>query len=149
MPVLEATRFGPIPYTEAEVYVFSQGIPAFEKATGFLLVQNPAWAPLLFLQSVDNQGLSLPCLDLRSFLPDYHFELTGEDRSLLGGATEDRLLCLGIVTIPGDIPPTVNLLAPVLLDPLARRGVQSIQFESDYSWCHPLRPPQPDEAVTC
>jgi flagellar assembly factor FliW len=57
----------------------------------------------------------------------------------------DDLLCLVILTISGDRPPTANLMAPVVIHRKTRRARQVIQFESGYSFEHVLNPVKEDE----
>jgi flagellar assembly factor FliW len=122
---------------------FPAGLPAFENERRFQLVENPEFSPLVLLQSTRTRSLRFVCAPASLLDPAYQPEIGEEDAALLGrccAATDTRpLLCLAILTFPEGGPPTANLMAPVLLDPETRRGVQCIQSSPRYSHCHPLR----------
>jgi flagellar assembly factor FliW len=129
-------------------YEFPAGLPAFEQLRRFRVVERPEFAPLVLLESTEREGLRFVCAPARLLDAGYRLEMNDEDRAVLGWAAEEaagRLECLAIVTFPADGAPTANLMAPVLLDPERRRGVQSIQSRAGYSACHPLHGPVREE----
>ena len=145
MPVLETKNFGRIEYEPGDVIEFRRGLPAFEDQTEFRLIGGPAGRPLGFLQSVRRPELAFICLPARAVVPDYRLSASPEDLEEVGwqkggGAPESELVCLAIVTVREGAPPTANLMAPVLINPATRRGVQAIQADSGYSHRHPLAP---------
>jgi flagellar assembly factor FliW len=78
-------------------------------------------------------------LDWNLVAPDCPTTLSEAERRTLELAPgEPPTLRLALVTWLEGEHPTVNLLAPVVLNPTARRGLQVIQFESSYSCRHPL-----------
>lgn len=121
-------------------YRFPSGIPAFEDLTAFRLLENPAWAPLAVLESETEPPVRFACAPIKLLMPDYRLELSPEEEAALecpaGGA---ELILLAILTFAEGRPPTANLLAPVVLNPGARTGVQSVQAHAAYSHVHPLR----------
>lgn len=125
-------------------YLFPFGIPAFEHLTDFRLLENPAWAPLMVLESESDPPVRFACAPVRLLVPDYQLELSEAEESALelpdGGA---ELILLAILTFPEQGPPTANLLAPVVLNPAKRLGVQSVQAHFPYSHLHPLRQETP------
>lgn len=122
---------------------FPAGLPAFEQERRFRLVENPEFAPLVLLQSTNTPSLRFVCAPAALLDPAYRPETSEEDEALLGRgagvASSGRLICLAILTFPESGPPTANLMAPILLDPMTRRGVQCVQSSPRYSHCHPLR----------
>ncbi len=121
-------------------YRFPFGIPAFEHLTGFRLLESPAWAPLVVLESESAPPVRFACAPVRLLMPDYCLELSDAEKAALewsGGGAE--LILLAVLTLAEGRPPTANLLAPVVLNPETRSGVQSVQAHASYSHIHPLR----------
>jgi len=144
VPVLKTKNFGPIEYEAEDVIEFPRGLPAFEEERRFLLVEGPAERPVVFLQSVEREELAFICLPVRAVVPDYRLAASPEDLEEVGwkgeaeAGSESGLLCLAIVTVREGEAPTANLMAPVVINPETRRGVQAIQTETPYSHRHPL-----------
>lgn len=125
-------------------YRFPAGIPAFENHVRFRLVENPRFAPIVVLESEIDPAVRFACAPLRLLAPDYQLELSPEELELLGHpADASRLLLLAILTFREGRPPTANLLAPVVLNPDARAGLQSVQCNPAHSHLHPLREETP------
>src|SRR5947209_7786533 len=58
MPEVNTRHFGIISFEDDAVIQFPQGLPAFESATRFVLIEQAAASPLIFLQSLDDPQLS-------------------------------------------------------------------------------------------
>ena len=128
------------PAVRGTLYQFPLGIPAFEHVTRFHLVENPAFAPLVVLQGDCEPAVQFACVPVHWLMPDYRLELSEEETALLDASgAQGQLILLAVVTFREGRPPTANLLAPVVLNPGARIGVQSIQAHLPYSHLHPLR----------
>jgi flagellar assembly factor FliW len=125
-------------------YTFPAGIPAFEKHTRFRLLENPLYAPIVVLESELDPAVRFACVPVALLAPDYKLELGEEDCELLGcDASQPGLVVLAILTFRHGSPPTANLLAPVVLNPAKGLGVQSIQWNAQYSHVHPVREERP------
>lgn len=121
-------------------YRFPAGIPAFESHVRFRLLESPRFAPIVLLQSEVDPAVRFACAPVALIAPDYQLELSSEEMELLGHPADvSRLLVLAILTFREGRPPTANLLAPLVLNPAAAVGVQSVQCSSPYSHVHPLR----------
>jgi flagellar assembly factor FliW len=140
MPKMDTTDFGTVEYGSDEPYTFPSGLPGFPQETRFLLLERDPWKPFVFLQSLRDAGLRFITIPVDLVEASYRLDLEPQEGDLLG---ESGLLCLGIVTFRDESTPTVNLLAPVVLSPGRRVGVQSIQNDSGYSHEYPLRPEAP------
>ena len=128
-------QFGPLDYEESAVVEFPSGLPGFESHRRFVLIERPALAPLVFLQSLSGE-LCFPSAPVKAIDPNYELAMTPEDAHLLGCQEFSALVCLAIVTAPEDGPLTANLLAPVVIDSRTRRGVQAVRMDSRYSHRH-------------
>ncbi len=151
MPQTQTANFGLLDYSEEAVVEFPAGLPAFEDQRRFVVIERPDLVPLVFLQSLDRPELALPALPVSAVVPGYRLDIPEEDRTLLGlagdvGTGLADLVCLGVVSIPRSGPATVNLMAPVVVNPARRRAVQVIQTNAPYSYEHPLFRAEEDES---
>lgn len=144
MPRIVSAHFGEIDCPEEALLEFPEGIPAFEQHRRFAVIEPPATAPVVFLQSLSDPDLCLITLPVTSLVSGYTLSMTLEDLLVLGldrtrqPVVGEEVVCLAIVTIPRDRRATANLLAPVVIDRRTRRAVQAIQADSPYSHRHPL-----------
>jgi flagellar assembly factor FliW len=135
----ETRYFGPVEYKEESVMVFPDGIPAFEQETRFLAMRQPISEPLVFLQSVANPNVCFATLPAAAACPGYKLRMAPEDLRALGlekgrqPAIGSDVLCLAILSLEEHAPPTVNLLAPIVINLNTLRGRQAIQTDSPYS----------------
>jgi flagellar assembly factor FliW len=124
---------------------FPNGLPAFETQTRFRLIESRKREPLLSLESETNPELSFLLLPIAMIDPEYRLVLSAEDRKALGACSKSSLRCLAVITAADDLPPTANLLAPVVVNPDSGRAVQAVRSDAVYAHNHPLIP----EGNTC
>jgi flagellar assembly factor FliW len=135
----ETRYFGPIEYAEESVMVFPDGIPAFEQEKRFLALRQPVSEPLVFLQSVANPSVCFATLPAPAACPGFQLSMAPEDMEALGlemgrqPAIGNDVLCLAILSLTENEPPTVNLLAPIVVNVHTLRACQAIQTDSRYS----------------
>jgi flagellar assembly factor FliW len=122
--------------------LFPNGIPAFEIEQRFRLIDRE---PLLFLESETNPELSFLLLPVALIDPDYRLVLSPEDRAIIDASSESDLLCLAVITVAENSPPTANLLAPVVVNLDCGRAVQAVRSDAAYSHKYPLMA----EEATC
>ncbi len=120
----------PSPATVTYHLKFPNGLPAFEKEHSFRLIDRE---PLLFLESETNSELSFLLLPVTLIDPGYQLALSAEDRETIGAARTSDLLCLAVITAGGNLAPTANLLAPVVVNIESGRAVQAVRSDSVYS----------------
>ena len=145
---VDTKHFGAVSYTEEQIIHFPAGLPAFEQERQFLLMEQEATAPVVFLQSLSWPELSFIPLPLPLVHPAYQLAMSPEDLELLA-LPPDRQPTLGaevyglaIVTVPDGGPPTANLAAPIIINTRSRHAVQAIQADAGYSHAHPLSTPK-------
>lgn len=144
VPELRSRYFPGLSYREDDVVTFPLGLYGFEDHNAFVLVSEPSLSPLVSLQSLADPGLCFLAAPFDQFAPDRKLSLTAEEQSAFceGRQPSDSpVLSLAIVTLRGPGVATANLLAPVLIDTAARRGVQTLQAESGLSHEHPISLP--------
>ena len=103
----------------------------------------------MFLESQTTPELSFLLLPVSLIDPDYRLALSAEDRSTIRAMAGTRLLILAVVTAAEDLPPTANLLAPVVINMENRRAVQAVRSDSVYSHKHRLFPGLSPEEASC
>ena len=135
----ETRYFGPLEYDSDSVLVFPDGIPAFEREKRFVAIRQPINEPLVFLQSLSNPGLCFVTLPVLSICAGYRLSIASEDQEALGfdtgvpPAIGRDVLCLAILSIEENAPPTANLMAPVVVNIRTQCARQVILTESNYS----------------
>ncbi len=152
MPHILTKYFGSIEYQEADVVQFPAGLPAFEQETEFVLIEPPACAPMVFLQSLQQSSLCFLSLSILAIDPDYSLVVTVEDLQSLQLELEpgrqlgigDEIACLALLAVAENGRITANLLAPIVIDRLNRRAIQAIRNDSIYSHQHQVAAPTED-----
>jgi flagellar assembly factor FliW len=127
------TRFGDFESDPRNALHFPVGIPGFEQCRRFVVLSSTAMAPVECLHAVDGPPASFLVIDPRLVLPDYRCMLSGPDKERLG-VTDDRqpLLWLSIVTVLDDNSASVNLRAPIVINPERMTGFQVVPYDSLY-----------------
>jgi flagellar assembly factor FliW len=145
MATTETTQFGVLEYDPEDIIQFPQGLPAFEEETEFILVENAATLPVVFLQSLRDPGLSFITLPTLAVDPSYRLAISAEDLAALqldpGRQPEEgrEVVALAIVTVKEGEAATANLMAPVVIHRAARQGLQALQPWTGYSHRHLLQ----------
>lgn len=137
MPRFDTRYFGTLDWPEEDLLALPQGLPGFPEERQFARFEPPRYAPLIFLQSIRTPQLCFLAAPIASIDDAYELDTASEELRIAHspGAAAD---VLALLTIPAGHPPTANLLAPLVIDPLTRRGVQAIRRDQRYSCRHPL-----------
>ncbi|MFJ2046227.1 flagellar assembly protein FliW [Paenibacillus taichungensis] len=126
--------WGALEVKDADIYQFPKGLPGFEEETQFALVP---WedTPFVYLQSTREPGLAFLLVSPFTFVPDYSFELGEVDKEEL--EIVEKVSVYSMVTIHSQAnKSTMNLLAPVVLNPEQRLGKQVVLHQSPYETRH-------------
>ena len=127
---------------DESVIHFPEGVPGLDEARRFVILKPGNLEPVIVLQSLESEHVSLPVAPVRTVCADYQLQLREEDRAALE-VEEDwdpsSLLCLEVIT-PGTlkVPPVCNLFAPIVVNPSKMLGRQVLQIGGDYPTIHPL-----------
>lgn len=131
------TRRGLSRPADPQVVEFTSGIPGFETCRRFIVITSPDLDPLSCLKSLDPPEASFLVVDPRLLDDGYDVSLREFERVRLGAAVEDPLLWLAIVAV-SDGTATVNLRAPIVINPKRMLGCQFIRDDDRYSVAFPL-----------
>jgi flagellar assembly factor FliW len=142
MPEIATKYFGSIEYQPGAPIRFPSGLPGFEEELEFLVLEPPASAPMMYLQSLRRPNLCFLALPMQVVAPDYPLATTKEDVDALGLApdrqpgTGEDICCLAIIVVTENGHISANLLAPIVINPVRRLGLQAIRTDSIYSHQH-------------
>jgi flagellar assembly factor FliW len=143
MPSFDTKNFGRVEFEPRDTIEFPRGLPGFEDRRRFLAIRQERTAPLVFLQSLDDPELCFVTAPVLSVEPLFRLKLSEEDRYVAGLAKIRRprigkdIWALGVISLR-ESGPTVNLLAPVIINLRSLRAVQAVMRDSAYSHRHAL-----------
>lgn len=120
--------FGEFTYEEDQVITFPGGLLGFPDYRHYVLKGNPNTAPSCWLLSVDEGGPEVALIDPEMVDKDYslrNLKLDNRELKRLQCEHPEELLRYSIVTLPENIKKiSMNLRAPVFIDPITKRGIQ-------------------------
>lgn len=120
-------------YDESSVITIDEGLIGLPHLRRMALVRQTTVEPFLWLASLDDEKVAFLVVDPRAIFSDYEPRLTKEMRERLALADGEPALALAIVLIaPEWTKTTINLRAPILINPRTMRGAQMILSETPY-----------------
>lgn len=137
-------RFGVIKVDEGHILHFPEGLIGFPDYREFIVMDLDKGGFLKWLQSLDDESLGFVIIDPRVPFSDYDPAFAPRDLESLEASHPEELVLLSVVTVPQDVKQmTVNLLAPLVINPVKRLGKQVITTDPRYTARHlvflPLR----------
>lgn len=126
--------------TVSEAVTFPDGIPGFEACRHWVVMAAEAATPLRRLHAIDGTDASFLAIDPRSVLEGYRCELSAADRLRLGAREDEPLLWLALVMMESSGALTVNLRAPIVINPRTMTGQQVLPHNCLYPLRHVLLP---------
>lgn len=134
--VIETLTWGSVEVAEEQIYHFAKGIPGFDEETEFALIDKEDGL-FVYLQSLKNPALAFLLTDPFVFYPSYEFEMPEGDREEL--ELDSQVIVRCIVTLKAQVEAsTINLLAPIVLNPEKSLGKQVVLHQAGYQTKHPL-----------
>lgn len=130
---IQTARFGTINVADNKILHFPHSIPGFTERE-FALLRVEEHLPFMWLQAVHDPDLAFVIVDPYLFFPEYAPVVGEGDRLFL--ELTDEVMVFSIVSIQEEI--TLNLLAPVVINPHRNRGKQVILEATPYSVRHSL-----------
>jgi flagellar assembly factor FliW len=132
------TRFGEFDADPRDMLSFPEGLPGFEQCRRFVLLSSLPMAPLQCLHAVDGPAATFLAIDPRLVLDNYRCTLTPADRLRLGATENTPLVWLALIVVTDEGEATVNLRAPIVINPSRMVGFQVVPSNSLYPLRHPL-----------
>ncbi|HEX7942974.1 MAG TPA: flagellar assembly protein FliW, partial [Gemmatimonadaceae bacterium] len=137
-PANVETRFGRFATGANAVITLVEGLPGFEGCRTFLVLSSPEIEPLTCLQGLDEQKPAFLAIDPRMVDPGYPCRLDDLQRQRLGATASTMLLWRAIVRVADGDGSTVNLRAPLVINPDTMRGLQLLAGHDQYDTDHRL-----------
>ncbi len=150
---IETTRFGTIEFPNQDVIHFDKGLIGFYDEHDFIVVPHGQSDVIAWLQSTNTAALAFPVVSAHVFsgYPDVDVRANAE-RAGLSVSEGSQYAMMVILSAPSGHPATVNLLAPLVIDPESRRGAQAILENSRFSarelFVLPTRADHPERDVS-
>jgi flagellar assembly factor FliW len=132
------TRFGVFETADRDVIHMPAGLPAFEQCHEFVLASGPAIHPFNCLHGLDDPKPSFLVIDPRLVISGYRQRLSPMDLRRLDARDGEPLLWLAIVHLGVGDRATVNLRAPIVVNPRRMTAIQVLPHESPYRHNHPM-----------
>jgi len=132
------TRFGEFDADARDVLSFPDGLPGFEQCHRFVVLSSMTMAPLQCLHAVDGPPATFLAIDPRLVLAKYRCVLSSGDLLRLGASDKTLLLWLALVAVDDAGEATINLRAPIVINPSRMVGYQVVPSNSLYPLRYPL-----------
>lgn len=132
------TRFGTFAGRARDTFTLVDGLPGFESCRRFVLLSSPEIAPLMCMQGLDDTRPSFLVMDPRLAEPSYRCELDDLQRRRVAASIDTPLLWLAIVRLADGEAATVNLRAPLVVNPARMRGMQLLSGHDAWATDHRL-----------
>jgi len=130
-------RFGTIEVKENQVLTFPEGLIGFQSFRRFVVMDLDNAGIFKWLQSLDDESLGFAILDPKMVFRDYDPVFAEKDLDSLGAPDPGQLILLCVATVPRDVRKmTVNLQAPLVINPSKRIGKQVITVMPEYTTKH-------------
>ena len=121
------SRFGTIEVAPERIFFFPRGLIGFEHLKKYARIDSKKGPAVQWLQALEDPETAFLVSEPRTYLPSFQLKIGKPDASqaLVEGVDPEKLETLTILHVDR----TQNLLhihvqAPLLLDPVSRRGVQ-------------------------
>lgn len=137
MLTLETRDYGTIEYEESDLIHFTDGLFGFTELKDYipLVLDENEDNTILLLQSITNIDIAFVVVNPFSLDPDYNPVLSPEELSYLHVKSEDDLSYYVICVLRNNyLENTVNMKAPVVINPDKRIGMQVILNDTEYEF---------------
>ena len=139
----DATEFGSMTDPSVpplETIEFEAGLPGFPTARRFRLEDlGEGLRPFRRLRSVGEPEVTFTVVEPGLLFPDYSVEIDDDHQAALGIGSAEEVLTLVLITVPRPpLPPTANLLGPIVINKSTGSAAQVVQHRSNYKVAEPL-----------
>lgn len=125
---ISTSRFGQLDVPDESLITLRAGMVGFPRDTVYAWIPHKNSEDIAWIQSVHTPGLAFPLLNairVGGNYPDTSVASIAEQAGLTFDDPADLAL-LVVLSAPPNEPPTVNLMAPVVLNSVTRMGAQVV-----------------------
>jgi flagellar assembly factor FliW len=134
------TKIGTIDIEKHQIITFESGLPGFENLSKFIVYTDDSIAPILWLVSIEDSKIAFPVIPPKNVRIDYSFFIPQEVVDYLEISKEEDLVILSVLTIPQQSQEiSLNLIAPMLISLINKKGIQLILENTQYKSKHLLK----------
>lgn len=134
---IQTSRFGPLEVPEDAILNLPFGIPGFDRANEFVLLDHRPGSIFRWLQCIAIPELAFVVIDPLMADSAYPIDEVKKQLGYIDIAVDENIIVLGICTVPAAPEvPTVNLMAPIGIGLTSRQGAQVILHDRKYSARH-------------
>nr|WP_100010420.1 flagellar assembly protein FliW [Lentibacillus sediminis] len=138
---IQTKYLGELEMDASKIIQFPAGIPGFKEETAFVLLDLPDNQLFQVLQSVQTVDVAFIVLHPFDLYPDYAFDLDDTMAEILEINKREDVVVLTIVTLKNPFAAsTINLKAPILINPNRRLGKQYILNQDELASKAPITP---------
>ncbi len=137
------SRFGTIEVPEERIFLFPRGLIGFERLKRYARLDSAKGGTVQWLQAMDDPEVAFLIAEPSTYLPNFRIRLAEADvsRAERNGVNLDRLETLTILHVDREEGTLhIHVQAPLLVDPVSRRGVQVITDADRPTVALPLKP---------
>jgi flagellar assembly factor FliW len=132
------SRFGEIEVDDAKILHLPDGIIGFPDFKRAALLDHQPDSPFRWLQGVDHPEIAFVVIDPLALVPDYPLD-TLKQIIAKDDKRPEEIAVAAITTVPKPPQPiTVNLSAPIVIDPQKKSGAQVILNDTRFGTRHIL-----------
>jgi flagellar assembly factor FliW len=137
--LVHTINFGDLEVPEDQIIEFKEGLPGFPQIHRFAILDLDEIRPFQYLQALDDPPIALLIINPFLIDPGYRFDLPDSIMDEVGIRNPKDVAVYAVATVPENAQDaTLNLLAPVIVNPKDRLGKQVVLLETGYSVKHPL-----------
>lgn len=135
-----SSRFGTMDLDDGDAIAFRHGLIGFPEERSFVLLRPGADSLVGWLQSTVTEWLALPVVAIEALDIDYSAVPVGAAAEAAAiGSAESPLATMIVLCAPGGgATPTVNLLAPIIVNAETRLGAQILLDDARFSTREPF-----------
>lgn len=136
---VQSSRFGTIELNDDEVINFPAGLIGFPDETSFVMLRPRPESPIAWLHSTQTSWFALPVVSADALEADLDGTLSEATKAAGVISSDDPVAVMAVLNAPGaGVPPSVNLMAPIIVNAETRQGAQLLLESSNYSTQEPF-----------